>query len=364
MIDRKPRRKIRRTAALAAVVLLNTALLLVSVAAEAQQPRRWAAWQLQWENDAFAVLSGSDEHYTNGVRFSWVRNPNARALPGWIADAGETWCAKTKLCGPLGGSQTVNLGHSIAQTFYTPEDITEDRLIITDRPYAGYLHFGTQVFLRYDSDVDDWRRNQPIQNYFELQVGFVGPEAGAEWVQTEVHKLIGSREPKGWDHQLDFEPTVQALYLWRRKLGGSHFDVIPHWGAGLGNVMIYANAGATVRCGWNLSDFPVLVIAPTAAPVDLNVADWELYGFLGADGRGVAHNIFLDGNTFHDSHSVDKEPWVYDLKAGFVARYRKWSLSYTFTRRSKEYSPNFDDDGGRHDYGSVAFTYLATWPPG
>lgn len=362
MRDRPPHRRQPTAATLAAAMF--AVVLLLPLGAEARQPKRWAAWQLQWENDLFVPGDNSDEHYTNGVRFSWVRNPERRALPGWLADAGETWCATTHLCGPLGGTQTVNLGHSIAQTFYTPEDITVSQLITTDRPYAGYLHFGTQVFLRNDSDVDDWRRNRPIQNYFELQVGFVGPEAGGEWVQTEVHKIVDSAEPQGWDHQLDFEPTVQGLYLWRRKLGGTHFDVVPHWGAGLGNVMIFANAGATVRFGCNLSDFPVLLIAPTATPVDLNVADWELYGFAGADGRGVAHNIFLDGNTFHDSHSVDRESWVYDLKTGFVARYKKWRLSYTFTRRSREFSPNFDDDGGRHDYGSLAFTYLATWPPG
>ncbi len=151
---------------------------------------------------------------------------------------------------------TLDWGHSLTHTFYTPEDITVASLIPTDRPYAGHFHFGTQVFLRNDSDVDDWTRNRPVQNYFELQLGFIGPEAGAEWLQTEVHKLVDSDLPQGWDHQLGFEPTVQALYRWRRKIGNRHRDFIPHWGAGLGNVMIFAEAGATARLGWNLSDFP------------------------------------------------------------------------------------------------------------
>ncbi|MBW2561068.1 MAG: DUF2219 family protein, partial [Deltaproteobacteria bacterium] len=29
--------------------------------------------------------------------------------------------------------------------------------------------------------------------------------------------------------------------------------------------------------------------------------------FLAANGTAVAHNILLDGNTFRDSHSVDKK---------------------------------------------------------
>lgn len=36
--------------------------------------------------------------------------------------------------------------------------------------------------------------------------------------------------------------------------------------------------------------------------------EWEAYVFAGAEGRGVASNIFLDGNTFEDSHTVDREP--------------------------------------------------------
>jgi len=53
---------------------LLTAAVLVPAQAESQPPKRWAAWQFQWENDAFALFSGSDEHYTNGIRFSWIRN--------------------------------------------------------------------------------------------------------------------------------------------------------------------------------------------------------------------------------------------------------------------------------------------------
>ena len=44
--------------------------------AAAPEERRWLGWQFQWENDAGAILSGSDEHYTNGLRFAMVRNPD------------------------------------------------------------------------------------------------------------------------------------------------------------------------------------------------------------------------------------------------------------------------------------------------
>jgi hypothetical protein len=325
--------------------------------------RRWAAWQFQGENDALAAFSGSDEHYTNGVRFNWLRNPLARDNPEWTAAFGEWWCARTKLC-RIQAPPDVAYGHGIGQNMYTPEDITDPALIVTDRPYAGYLYYSTLVLLRNDTArlPEEWRKNRPVQNYFDLQIGFVGPESGAEWVQKRVHELIDDDRPEGWDHQLGLEPTIELIYLWRRKVGGEHFDLIPHWSAGLGNVMIFGAAGGTARFGFNLADFPEIVMVPTVSPAALNVSKWEAYVFAGAEGRGVARNIFLDGNTFRDSHSVKREDWVYDLKAGFAVRWKRWRFSYTFTRRSDEFTPNFDDDG-RHDYGSVSLGWTA-WPPG
>src|SRR3546814_11712321 len=38
------------------------------------------------------------------------------------------------------------------------------------------------------------------------------------------------------------------------------------------------------------------------------------YLFVGAEGRLMVRNIFLDGNTFEDSHTIDKYPLVFDLK--------------------------------------------------
>ncbi|MGH9363256.1 MAG: lipid A deacylase LpxR family protein [Thermoanaerobaculia bacterium] len=322
------------------------------------------SWQLQWENDSFALLSGSDEHYTNGVRINWLRNPLARENPRWAAGFAERWCSRTPLCG-IESPPSVVYGHGVGENFYTPEDISAPQLIVTDRPYAGYFYYSTLLLLRNDTErlPDDWEKNQPVQNHFELQLGIVGPEAAGEQLQSWAHEVIDDEQPQGWANQLKLEPTLQFIYVWRRKQGNTRLDFIPHWGLGLGTVMTYAAAGGTVRLGRNLSDFPEMVIMPTVSPPALNVARTEYYLFLGAEGRGVVHNIFLDGNVFGgDSHSVDKESFVYDLKAGFAFRRKEWRLTYTFTRRSEEFSPNFDDDP-HHDYGSISLT-RSIWTPG
>ena len=42
------------------------------------------------------------------------------------------------------------------------------------------------------------------------------------------------------------------------------------------------------------------------------------YFFVGTQGRAVARNLFLDGNTFQDSRSVDSEALVGDLSGGLA----------------------------------------------
>lgn len=318
----------------------------------AQSDHRWLSAQLQWEND---TLSGTDEHYTNGVRFSWIRNPGVRDNPTWTRRLAEWWCFETPLC-VVDSPALVTYGHAIGQSLYTPEDITVPSLILDDRPYAAYLYGAWVVAFRNDTAAT-FEDTRPIQNQFELQVGTVGPPALGEEVQSAVHELIDSDEPRGWDHQIDFEPTIELLYRWRRKLGSTRLDFVPHVGVGLGNVMTFAAVGGTVRLGYNISDFPVSPVVPTAAPTGPPPPEWEFYVFAGAEGRGVARNIFLDGNTFEDSHSVDREPFVHDLTAGASVRWRDWRLTYTFVRRSGEFEggPGEED----HDFASVGLTYLA-----
>ena len=90
-------------------------------------------------------------------------------------------------------------------------------------------------------------------------------------------------------------------------------------------------------------------------PVVMDVAgprEWEVYAFAATEGRAVARNIFLDGNTFKDSHSVDKETWVYDWAVGLVVRYGRFAVSYRVVTGSPEFT--LQEESQR--YGSVSLT--------
>jgi hypothetical protein len=56
------------------------------------------------------------------------------------------------------------------------------------------------------------------------------------------------------------------------------------------------------------------------------------YVFAGTEGRAVLRNIFLDGNTWQDSPSVDRKPFVVDFVAGaaVVTGWARLGVSYTY----------------------------------
>jgi len=51
----------------------------------------------------------------------------------------------------------------------------------------------------------------------------------------------------------------------------------------------------------------------------------------------VARDIFLDGNTFTESHSVEKESFVYYYAGGFTLRYKKFVFDFLETYNSKKF---------------------------
>lgn len=312
--------------------------------------RRWVGWEFQGENDAIALFSGSDEHYTNGLRFAMVRNPDLN--PSRVERFGE-WYRQRFFKSSIG---TI-FGWSIGQNLYTPEDIDVAALIQDDRPYAGVLY--GSVFASFVDVLGT--RKQTI----ELQFGFVGPEAGGEFVQRELHELIEDEPPLGWNNELGFEPIVNLNFRQEKRwiLAGRRgpelavVDVVPHWGFAAGNLTIRANLGGTLRLGKNVGGFPQPEIANTVvARRRQETPSFEGYVFVGVEGRAVLHNLLLDGNTFKDSHEVDKRTGVYDLRAGFFLRWRSWQFNYAFVRRSREFDPAQGEDEGKHDFGSITIS--------
>ncbi len=143
------------------------------------------------------------------------------------------------------------------------------------------------------------------------------------------------------------EPGILLVYdrQWQGRfetqLDALGLDLTPHFGGAIGNVMTYAATGLTLRFGRYLhSDFGVPLIRPSSpgSSYFARPPGFGWYLFAGVEARAVLRNIFLDGNTFRDSHSVDKESLVGDFQAGLVLTWQDYRLSLTSVQRTREFA--------------------------
>lgn len=288
-------------------------------------------FSLQIENDG--VTEDADKYYTHGVRFSYLSSKEA-----------PLWSRKTADYLPFFRQQgNVRINYTLGQSIFTPNEISTKTLIEDDRPYAGWLYVGLGLISDSRSGSSNFKR---WRDSLELNIGMVGPASLAEQFQVFSHKVRGANEPKGWDHQLKDEPGILLIYdrQWQgrydTKLDGLGIDLTPHVGGALGNIMTYAATGFTLRFGRHLdNDYGVPIIRPSL-PGSVYFAQNSGFGwylFTGFEGRVILQNIFLDGNTFKDSHSVDKEPLVGDFQAGLVLTWKGYRLSFTSVHRTREF---------------------------
>jgi len=339
--------------AFAVTVLIGLVVSNVSFASE--DP--WT-FNIYFENDLFA---DTDLSYTNGVRFSWV----SQDVQSFSTQEGQAYNWVNTLndwfepLHPGDSKQEAyrNIVVSAGQMMFTPEDRFRTTVDTNDRPYAGWLYGGIGYQMR---------RGHKL-NTVELSIGVVGPAALAHQTQDFVHEAQSIEVFHGWDNQLENELGLQIIFerksrfkLWQQQSAGNwSADFIPHWGASLGNVATYANAGGELRFGYRLADdFGVSTIRPGGENITPGQGEpynrpWQVYGFVSADARYVARNIFLDGNTFETSHSVDKRHWVGDVAVGVTAAYRRWRISYSQVYRSKE----FKTQRKSQSYGSISLSY-------
>lgn len=307
---------------------------LPALAAEPTDPTEKGTLSLVFENDLF---SNTDQHYTNGLQAAWT--PARGAPPAWAVGV-------ARLLPWFPATGEVRHGYAIGQNIYTANDISVADPPPGDPPYAGWLYGA--IGLRAGSERQFDR--------FTMTLGVVGPASFAEEGQKFVHTVTGSEKPRGWDTQLKNEPGLVLTYLrgWRslarQTSGGFKFDLTPHVGGALGNVYTYGNAGLTLRYGRHLpGDGGPPRIQPGVPGSGMFAASdgsgW--YAFVGLDGRAVARDIFLDGNTFRDSRSVDKKPFVGELNVGFSLTVRKARFTYAHVLRSCEYEgqPSCEDFG-------------------
>lgn len=325
-----------RLLALAFVLLvLSTPVHAQDHSLDAKPPEATSKFLLYVENDYFV---GTDRYYTNAIKATLL-SPELASFEDdpRLGDYVARLYQRVPYLKESG--KRYNVGLSLGHQLYSPEDITLAEPPMDDQPYAAWLYGGISLHAK----------DEHSMNTFELQLGWVGPGALGEFIQSKYHALIGADIPQGWHNQIKDEPGILlgARKDWRfpKDLGdGYGVDFLPNVAVVVGNVHTYAEAGFQARIGYHLpQDFGTSLIRPSAGvsvPLDnyrSQHAPWRAYLYMGFEGRLVARNIFLDGNTWQGSRSVDKHTYVHDLAIGAALAYRAYSLSYSLVYRSEEF---------------------------
>lgn len=290
-------------------------------------PTESATWRFEFDNDFFV---NKDSGFTSG----WSIQKHTPIAEHWL-DLQEA----PKFVGRWGENiLTLNsdklskrAGIAIGQYIQTPSDLSRTDLILDDVPYAGAL---TVQATWYAFNNDQFRG-------FQTTLGIIGPASLAETTQDFFHRLTNSEEPNGWGNQLSNEPIINVNVMLKKKLWQINnanqysFDASVSTNIAVGNMFTHALVSVEMRYGYNMPGGFVNVPDPIgysmqyiAALAPANPDDTALYGSLVVRGAVIAHNIFLDGSLFKDSHSVEKEPLVAHLIAGLHYERPDWSIHF------------------------------------
>ncbi len=276
--------------------------------------------QISLNND---ILCETDRYYSHGTIISYL----------YEVEAKEHWLLNMNVV-----ASRISLG----QYIYTPVDISIPELMENDRPYAGLLYMDNTSYFKSKNKIRS----------FSTLIGVVGDASLAEDSQKIVHKTLGATKPMGWDNQLDNEIVLNVGYVERYRLyANNYMDGSIYYGGSLGNLNTQVLIGGIIRAGFGgKTSYDII----TFEPYPKYNSEWYNFNlFAGIEQRVVIHNILLDGNTFSDSHSVDKKCFVNEFIYGASYKYSNWKIIYSNHVRSKE----FDGQEENFAFGTLSLIY-------
>jgi hypothetical protein len=231
--------------------------------------------EYSFANDAFLR---TDYYYTQGMTLLLV-SPALQHSP------------VNRILGPVPAGSTLHHGIRLHYDGFTPLRIQDPFIRIGDRPYASYIYAD---LLRVATHP-----GRRLRLTTALNVGILGPGAGAKGFQTKFHELLGAPTPRGWDYQVQTDVVLgyearlekQLLALGRvAELNGAA-------SASLGTLQTYAGTGLTLRVGLRQPTFESLGVANREnRPSRRRV---QAYGEAQVEGRLVGYNATLQGGLFN-----------------------------------------------------------------
>ena len=236
-----------------------------------------------------------------------------------------------------GAGATAIVGWRIGQEQYTASDIKlpPAEVMPPDHPYAAWLYAG--VF-------KETRRADGGHLKLGLDLGCLGPCAGGEWAQTNLHRVINQPLPQAWSKQVrnEFGVVLHADFAPLRWTPATWIDATPNLHARFGNIFTDAGAGLIARAG----------------QLNLPSDQSATYGFLRLDGRVVGYNATLQGGYFSSGnpHTVKPKRTVGEAEVGLQWTQAEYGVRLSVVRRSNEID-GFANAIGAQNFARLQFSY-------
>lgn len=284
-----------------------------------------------WDNDIFLFR---DFYYTQGAKLLYV-NPALRKNP-----------ANHILFRLKKADNYYGLG--IIQEIYTPKDVADTLLNVVDRPYAGTL------YLRSFSVSSD--PNKKLRLTSQLDLGFLGPLAGAQQAQKYIHDWLDLGFPSGWDFQIENRPYINYNTIIEKGFYSipGKFDLMGASQLRLGNIHDDLKIGTTIRFGHLNDYFKGLNLGNKAYQEN---RDFQFYVYGQANVSAVLYNATLMGGIVPPEDNQlfklrDIKHVVGELVGGIQVSYKFISARGQVTWKTPEFN-----GGEHHGWGTVSMYF-------
>ena len=284
-----------------------------------------------WDNDIFLFR---DFYYTQGAHLFYV-NPGLRKNPA------------NHILFKLKNADNY-YGIGLVQEIYTPKDLIDTLLNTVDRPYAGTLYFR--------SFVTSVIPGKKLRFTNQLDIGFLGPLAGAEHAQRIIHDWLDLDFPNGWDFQIENRPYLNYNFLVEKGLISAPgiFDFIGNSRLRVGNIHDDLLLGATIRLGRINDYFKGYNLGNKSYKEN---KDFQFFIFGSANAVAVIYNATLMGGIIPPKHSThfklkDINNLIGELNGGFQIMYKFVGVKLQATWKTPEF-----DGGEPHGWGTISMYF-------
>lgn len=286
---------------------------------------------LNWDND---ILVFKDYYYTQGALISFV-NPGLRKNPA------------NRILLRLNNADNY-FGLGIIQHIYTPKNVNDSLPNLIDRPYAGTF------FIRSFSVSSN--PNKKLRLTAQLDLGIMGPLAGAKQAQKYIHQWLNLDYPSGWDFQVKNRPYINYNTTIEKGFISipDFFDFIGTSRLRIGTIHDDIQIGTNVRIGRTNNYFKGLNLSNKKYTEN---NDFQFYVFGGINSTAVAYNATLMGGVIPPFNNrripfKDINHFVGEMFGGFQLSYKIIGIKVQFKWKTQEF-----EGGEQHGWGTVSMFF-------